>query len=162
MEENKYMIRFQCHSIVGAAEDFYFAGKLCLDKFVQILDSHYCFPALVNLALAGEIYLKAIYILENNRESKNIHPLKALFAQISNQAQSDISRLYEQNKRKESFDQAIERYSDVFSKWRYRHEITNADSNVDDFVALIDAIKTTCEQKESQIAAGRKELEGMV
>lgn len=161
-KEPIYRIRFQRHSITGAAEDYYYAGKLCWEEFNRTYDSHYIFPALVNYAFSGELYLKAIYIFENNKESKNGHSYQELLAQLSEKAQEQIERSYNSENRKDCFCDAVKHYGDAFTKWRYRHEITNADSNVDDFVALIDAIKTTCEQIELQTGADQSEQEGMM
>lgn len=161
-KEPIYRIRFQRHSITGAAEDYYYAGRLCLDEFKKTFDSHYLFPALVNYAFAGELYLKAVYIFENNKESRNIHSYHDLLAQLSEQTQEQVEHTYSCNDRKDCFSDAIKHYGDAFTKWRYRHEIVNADSNVYDFVALIDAIKTTCEQKEAQIIAEMQKSEGTI
>ena len=155
-------VRFIKHGITGAAEDYYFAGDLCINEFKKTYDSHYILPAFVNYALSGELYLKAIYILENNKKSKNIHSYALLIAQLSLQMQKLIEELYNSYSPTESFSVAIARYGDVFSRWRYRYETMNADAIFDDFIALITAIRTACEQKDEQIVSNIKELEGMV
>lgn len=152
----------QLLNTVKTAEDYYYAGKLCLEEFKKTNDFHYIFPAFINYALSGELYLKAIYYYEKDKDFGKVHSYDVIIKKLSSQAREQIEQLYQCNCKKECYSDAIIRYGNIYVNWRYRNELTEAHSNVYDFIALIDAIKTTCEQKEAQIIAEMTKSEGTI
>ena len=90
-------------------------------------DAFYTFPAVMNLAFACELYLKAICI-KNGVSFDKSHALDRLFSDLPDAIRKQLSDNFEAKvKYKVSFKETIENHSNAFIRWRYAYEDKNRD-----------------------------------
>lgn len=91
---------------------------------------YYIAPCTVELAFSCELYLKAIIATENNNYIKPGHYLKALFNQLSKEAQIQVEKKYSayesahpECKAFMPLKKCLKKHSNAFIEWRYYFEI---------------------------------------
>lgn len=94
------------------------------------------FPFVVNSALACELFLKSIIMI--NSTSPIIikeHKLNKLFDQLPISNQIQIKELFSK-RMKRDFDKLLLEMSDTFVKWRYAYEQNNIEINITGILTL--------------------------
>jgi len=84
--------------------------------------STYMAPCTVNLALACELYFKALLSGEHNGQAPKTHHLQELFDELQSQTQSEIKAEYTTFSTLLSFDNCILTHDNAFVEWRYYYE----------------------------------------
>ncbi|WP_417511363.1 hypothetical protein [Methylophaga sp.] len=126
--------------VVKIADSFLLSGQLLIKESVN--DATLSYPAMVNLALSAELYLKS-YIVEEGlidvgSESGNTkrrdgflsssvssHSLKKLYEKINETIKNDIDSVFSNNELSSeysSLEEALERFSNAFINARYPYE----------------------------------------
>lgn len=106
-------------------------------------------PVVVNCAFACEIFLKLLLEIENVTYKKQ-HGLKELFDLLSEELKGEINRqvFYEYGSLKDGwgFD-LLQRYSDVFTQWRYSYEYNNLQVEQNYLFVFCKILKKECEER---------------
>lgn len=113
------------------ANAFYEVGRLANEYYretvtqsiVFVSDAHYAFPAVVNLAFACELYLKAILIKAGKFTNIHMHCLDKLFLKLpkNNQVQAE-DEFMSKCQYSTTLLQTLEAHSKTFESWRYAFE----------------------------------------
>ncbi len=112
----------------------------------------------VNLALACELYFKQLlYIngIDAKENGRNIHGLKALFKKVPSNIQTEIQKIYLENKNSNqymSIDECLNLYDTAFEDWRYTYE-GGKDCNTvadKDFFDFVHALKMVADKKAEE------------
>ncbi|OGX78214.1 hypothetical protein A6395_13410 [Exiguobacterium sp. SH31] len=129
------------------ARRFTNAGGILGDKISETNDLDlYLAPFIVNTSFAIELYLKCIYVIEQDKEPKFIHHLDELYNKLSKESKGYISTVFEMINQTEhsyhalkdkvpDFDWSIEGVlrssSKAFVNWRYsfQSEVTGFPSS---------------------------------
>ena len=120
-------------------EGYLRAGKALLDTKADGVSffAYYISPCVVNLAFACELYLKAIYAVENNNKCIKWHSLIELSNAISDSAKIQAKAEYENYPHiLKTFDECIASNDKTFEQWRYLHEPGNKSIEPDSLFAL--------------------------
>ena len=110
-------------SIFHLAQGFFLAGNRCLLNIdvgpgvTQCLVS----PAVVNLCMAIELFLKAVIVSTGNTPPKT-HNLSKLFALTSPEFQTDIRNIFDSAILNPNLDELLPSVSDYFVQVRYGYE----------------------------------------
>ena len=94
------------------------------------------FPFVVNSALACELFLKTIIMINSTPpQIVKAHELTTLFNLLSADDQINIKELFSQ-RMKHDFDSLIEEMSNTFVKWRYAYEQETIKINITGILTL--------------------------
>ena len=94
------------------------------------------FPYLVNSALACELFLKTIIMINSTpRQIVREHELTTLFNSLPTEDQTNIKELFSR-RMKHDFDSLIEEMSSTFVKWRYAYEQETIKINITGILTL--------------------------
>ena len=93
----------------------------------------YRFPFAVNIAIACELYLKAIAVYYAADDTFNkIHDLDELIKDIPNTRQLEIKESFDSRmNRHRAYDLFIKTQNNVFVSWRYPFELNRKDESLD-------------------------------
>ena len=121
--DNKRLPRDQYDpvKIFNTANSFYSAAERCNEmryKNENVFE-WLPIPSAVNMALACELYMKAIIVSEKNTFG-NMHNLDDLYQTLSGNTQATIQKELKYDK--SGFHSALERVADLFVEGRYIHE----------------------------------------
>lgn len=126
--------------------------ETCVQQASQFLDvAWYCkereqggllpFPLFVNAALACELYLKAIMMLESGDSSfDGGHNLNDLYLKISSIARCQIESHYNNKNLYISLDDLLTKYGNNFVEWRYAFE-NGSVGNYKGIIGLAESLK---------------------
>lgn len=111
-------------------------------------DGRIVFPvtaAIVNLAFASELYLKALYVLETGTTRQG-HRLNVLFAGLSEAAQAEVRERYELRRDGISpdFTADLKSFANAFVEWRYVYELGDHAVDPIGLGQLASALYETC------------------
>lgn len=114
------------HTMFRTAEGYLLAGKFLLDSMprdsVNFL-KYYISPCVSNLAFACEIYLKYLYVTENNNEkSIKTHELLGIYDKLYVDTRTVIRAKYKEYKSILCFDDCIKKHNKTFEEFRYMYE----------------------------------------
>ena len=94
------------------------------------------FPYVVNSALACELFLKTIIMINSTpRQIVREHELTTLFNSLPTEDQTNIKELFSR-RMKHDFDSLIEEMSSTFVKWRYAYEQETIKINITGILTL--------------------------
>ena len=94
------------------------------------------FPYVVNSALACELFLKTIIMINSTpRQIVREHELTTLFKLLPTEDQTNIKELFSR-RMKHDFDSLIEEMSSTFVKWRYAYEQETIKINITGILTL--------------------------
>lgn len=106
-------IRFQ--EMIKVADEYYRTSQLCISD-----DNEYWIPCITSLALACEIYMKAIILLNGEIKLEKSHSLVKLFNSLPDQYKKTVKELLNINE--EAFNNNLHNVDKSFVKWRYVYE----------------------------------------
>lgn len=120
----------------NTANAFLNVGIYCnkYDKQIQTesilfsCDAFYAIPAIVNIAFACELYLKALIVRETNKPAIG-HDLAALYDQIPPSIRNVVENQFKNKcKYPVSLSETLEMHKKAFENWRYIFEGKNKES----------------------------------
>ena len=87
------------------------------------------YPLTVNAALACEIYLKTLLILQNGT-CKHTHHLDSLYSNLSEDNKAQVKALYDEAKLALSLENCLKTYRNACVEWRYLFNETYKDTTL--------------------------------
>jgi HEPN domain-containing protein len=109
--------------------------------------------ALVQQAFACELYLKALFALENGQEPKRRHELDKLFEPISGDTKGKIKNRYLERYWHGSIPNDLCSFAQYFRDWRYSYEIKEeAVGDLAGIAHLASALYETCIELKTDLA----------
>ena len=125
---------------IREADDFLEVAMYCVDQSKQST-FRLLFPLFVNGALACELYLKAIAMIESSDCSfERGHHLEELFAKISLSAQQEVRENYAKKNIYIPLDALLSKYGNNFIEWRYSFE-NGSEGNRVGIIGLAESLK---------------------
>lgn len=157
-----YVIEYNCgideELCFNTADAFLDVGMYCneYDKRAQAesilfaCDAFYAIPAIVNIAFACELYLKALILRETSKPSRG-HNLSALYDKIPTPIRNIVENQFENKcKNPVSLLETLEIHKNSFDNWRYIHEHKNKDSEayLDNLILAAEVLRNELERKK--------------
>lgn len=95
--------------------------KLWKKQSIQFFTCYFA-PCVTNLALSCELYLKAIYGLENSNRAFEKHNLSQIFDKLSEERKSAIAREYVSFQKNLALPDCLTVHDNAYVTWRYYYE----------------------------------------
>lgn len=151
LKEEKNIVEYdqivEAHILAGEYAE---VAKLCEGKYPLAetgFTRKYIIPEIVLLSFSAELYLKTIYMKENN-VSISGHSLKALFYKLNINTKKQIFKIYKDLERPESFEEfmgELKLVSNSFEEWRYSYEKTTGNVHLYFLGDLVVTLRKYCD-----------------